>query len=380
MDNKGCGQLWLCNCKLWCNTDAGCRPHSKTVCEQTNEDMSQVLRFATIGCGAIVEKSFLPAVIAHKHAALIGATRKDIDRLESFCREHRIDRAYPNVDALLDDPEVDAVYIATPVGTHYDLIVASAEHGKHILCEKPLALDRNEATAAAAVCSANGVKLSVAYYRRQFPEITEIGSLLTRKCLGTVLSINFHHGSWYAPAANSPGSWRIDPELGGGGALMDIGSHRLDLIQYLTSGIERVLCRLSRQVHTHWPVEAGATVLAGLKDGGEGHVSVCFNQKQGSDSLEIYGEDGNVRCPRLGQGRIIVEQNGACEEVDCGGPTAKSATHIPLLRSFIDDIQSGTPNPFAAAGVLPTEIALAACYRSAKESRWVEVEETGGER
>ena len=333
--------------------------------------MSQVLRFAAIGCGAIVEKSFLPAVTAHKQAALIGATRKDIDRLESFCREHRIDRAYPNVDALLDDPEVDAVYIATPVGTHSDLIVASAEHGKHVLCEKPLALDRDEATAAAAACSANGVKLSVAYYRRQFPEITEIGSLLTRKCLGTLLSINFHHGS--------PGSWRLDPELGGGGALMDIGSHRLDLVQYLTSGIERVLCRLSRQVHTHWPVEAGATVLAGLKDGGEGHVSVCFNQKQGSDSLEIYGEDGNVRCPRLGQGRVIVEQDGACEEVDCG-PTAKSATHIPLLRSFIDDIRGATSNPFAVAGVLPTEIALAACYRSARESRWVEVEETAGGR
>ena len=330
------------------------------------------LHFGAIGCGAIVEKSFLPAIHANPRAVLLGATRKDTGRVASFCKAHGIERPYSSFEELLADPDIDVVYVATPVAFHVDQIVAAAEHSKHVLCEKPLGLNREETARALSACSEKGVKLSVAYYRRRFPEIGFIQSLLRKEALGTLLAVRFFHGTWYSPEPDADASWRLSPTLGGGGALMDVGSHRLDLIHFLCGRGRRAFCRLSHQVHDHWRVEAGATALLELVEGAEGQVSVCFNQKERTDSLWMYGSRANLHCPRLGEGKLILYEDGREETVHLD-PTPKSRTHVPVIESILGELLDGADNPFTAEHVMVTEETLDACYRSAKEGRWVEL-------
>jgi len=332
------------------------------------------VNFGALGCGSIVERSFIPAIKVSPKATLLAATRSNTSKLADFCEANNIERAYPTTEALLSDADIDVVYIATPVGLHVEQIIAAAESGKHVLCEKPLGLNREESLKAQHVCSVNGVKLSVAYYRRGFPEVVYIRKLLAERRLGTLLCVKFHHGTWYSPDLGKESSWRIDPELGGGGALMDVGSHRIDLVQFLCGPTRRVCCRLSHQVHEGWPVETGATALLELVEGGEGHVSVYFNQRQKTDSLWIYGSEGNICCPKVGGGEVVVETDGECKSVALE-PTPKSGTHIQLVNCVSGEILEGSENPFSVENVIASETILDACYRSARENAWVSIED-----
>jgi len=332
------------------------------------------ITFGTVGCGAIVEKSFIPAVQQNTRAKLLAATRNDRAKLADFCRSYGIERPCSSLEEMLGDPQLDVIYVATPVACHFAHVLAAAEHGKHVLCEKPLGTNLAEAREAFEVCQRKGVRLWVAYYRRAFPEVTRIQKLLSAEVVGQLLLIRFHHGTWYMPEPSAAASWRFDPLKSGGGALMDIGSHRLDLVNFLFGKPRRAFCRLAFQVES-WQVESGATTIMELKNGGAAQVSVYFNQQEKTDSLEIYGSKGNLCCPKLGSGEIIIATEAQRQTIQVGA-TTKSQTHIPVIESVVNELLEGTDNPLAAARILPTEEIIDACYRSANEGRWIDLEES----
>jgi predicted dehydrogenase len=337
--------------------------------------MSEPIRFGAIGCGDIVERSFIPSLRHVDGAELIAATRQDHSKVGAFCKAHAIDRPYRSAAELMQDPDVDVIYVATPVGSHAEYVAAAAEHGKHVLCEKPFGKNLAEARLAAEACGAHGVRLFVAYYRRGFPEVVKIREWLQRGLFGERITIRLHNGSWYMPAIDEPGAWRIDARLGGGGVLIDIGSHRLDLVCHLFGLPARVMCRTGKAGRDDWSVEATATVLGEFDAGDEAQVTLSWAQQRDTDQLWLYGTDASVYCPHLGRGRLILRTDGGEETIDTGA-TPKALTHVPVIAGVVSGLLDGRPGAFGIEETLPTQSLIDSSYRSARESRWVDVLET----
>src|SRR5918911_4265141 len=135
-------------------------------------------RWGLIGCGDIAHKRVAPALRDLHNCDLVAVSRADSDKAESFAREFGASRWYRDWRELIADEEVEAIYVATPVHLHAEQTIAAAEAGKHILCEKPMAMSVEECDRMIAACEANQVKLGVAYYRHHYPIIERIREIL----------------------------------------------------------------------------------------------------------------------------------------------------------------------------------------------------------
>ena len=183
------------------------------------------IRWGLIGCGDVARKRVAQAIMDEPLNELVAACRRNQAKLQEFCDTFGIERAYTSVDALLADAEIDAVYIATPTCQHKPQTVAAAQAGEHVLVEKPMAMTVAQCDEMIGACWAARVKLGVDYYRRFYPMVHWIQELLKIGAIGKPLSVS-------AVTATQPGEegyWRVIPDAGGGGALMDIGSHRINV-------------------------------------------------------------------------------------------------------------------------------------------------------
>ena len=198
------------------------------------------LRWGILGCGDIVRKRVARAIQTHPACRLEAACRRDEARLQEFCKAFEVPRGYTDADELLRDAAIDAVYIATPVRLHLPQTLAAAAAGKHVLVEKPMARSVLECDAMIAACRQAGVKLGVAYYRRFYPIVARMRALVQDGAIGDVLSVSAVTSTPLALGAGEEGAWRVVLEESGGGALMDIGSHRIDLFLDLFGAIQDV--------------------------------------------------------------------------------------------------------------------------------------------
>jgi len=189
------------------------------------------LRWAVIGCGDIAYKRVAPAMVEDPGSELVAFLSNTPARAEEMRARFGARRAFSDLEALLADDEVDAVYIASPQQRHYDETLRAAAAGKHVLCEKPMALTTDECREMVAACERAGVALAVAYYRRWYPKARRIKELLDGGGIGTPVAARVMIAGKYNPAADDWKHWRVEAEAGGG-CMMDVGSHRLDLIAY----------------------------------------------------------------------------------------------------------------------------------------------------
>jgi len=200
------------------------------------------VRWGLMGCGDIVRKRVARAIQEAPGSRLLAACRRDELKLKDFCRTFGVGRFYTRDVDLLGDPDIDAVYVATPVNRHRPQAVAAAEAGKHVLLEKPMALSVAECQEIISACGQNGVKLGVAYYRRFYPLVSRMREILKAGTIGSPLSVAAVTSTRFAIQPGEEGYWRVLPGVGGGGSLMDIGSHRIDLFLDLFGEIGCLLC------------------------------------------------------------------------------------------------------------------------------------------
>jgi len=198
------------------------------------------VRWGILGCGDVADHKGGPALYNVPGSELVAVMRRDEAKAAEFARRHHARRHYGRVDDLLADAEVDAVYVATPPNSHAELTCRAAAAGKHVLCEKPMAMTVAEAQTMIDACAEAGVQLMIAYYRRFWPVALKIREVLGSGVIGTPVFARAQNQSLYRPPEDGSTPWRVDPEVAGGGYLMDIGSHRIDLLVGLLGDVAEV--------------------------------------------------------------------------------------------------------------------------------------------
>lgn len=191
-----------------------------TVRRQGNEVLLILMKqlgWGLIGCGDIARKRVAPAMRDSSLCELIAVNRAQSDLAAEFAKEFGARRWYLDWKKLLHDAEIDAVYIATPVHLHAEQTIAAAEAGKHVLCEKPMAMNVRECDQMIAACRRHDVKLGVAYYRHFYPVVERIKAIIKSGEIGTPVLVEINAFEQFNPEAGHPRSWLLKKDLAGGG-------------------------------------------------------------------------------------------------------------------------------------------------------------------
>ncbi len=294
----------------------------------------QILKWGLIGCGDIAERRVAPALRDLPNCQLMAVNRHDFSKADSFAKKFGAQRSFKKWQELIDDPEIDAVYIATPVYLHAEQTIAAARAGKHILCEKPMALNSNDCDAMIEAAETYGRKLGVAYYRHFYPVIRRIKELIRLNEIGTVVSVDIKVFSFYNPQPGEPRYWLLEPEKAGGGPMMDFGCHRIEVLLDVFGPIKNTRAVVNRRFFER-QVEDTATALFEFDSGVHGTLSAYHAAFESRDSIEIYGTTGSLLINNLNQGELrILTQNG--ERLEHWPPHAN--LHLPLIDDFTNAV------------------------------------------
>src|SRR2546425_12252561 len=229
-------------------------------------NLMKSLAWGLIGCGDIARKRIAPALRDLDLCDLVAVCRERAELVEEFAREFGARRSYETSRQLLSDIEIDAVYIATPVHLHAAQTIAAAESGKHVLCEKPMALDVGECDRMIAACRAHDVRLGVAYYRHFYPVIARIKAIVASGEIGDPVVAQIEAFEWCNLQPGDPRSWFMKKAEAGGGPMFDFGCHRLEVLIDLFGPVRRVTSTVANVVFDR-EVEDTAIALLELERG-----------------------------------------------------------------------------------------------------------------
>ncbi len=291
----------------------------------------EIIRWGIIGAGDIVRKRVAPAINDLPNCELAAIVRASADKAEEFAREFGAKRWYADWQELLGDAEIDAVYIATPVYLHARQTIAAAEAGKHILCEKPMAMNAAECNAMIAACKSNGVKLGVAYYRRFYPVLARVRELLASGELGRPVVAQINSFEYVDIADDDPRHWFLEKAKNGGGPMMDFGCHRLEVLTSLFGSVRRMSSLTANVEWKDREVEDTAVATLEFDSGPVATVTVTHGAFEPQDTLDIFCTEGSIHIPILNRGEIqIVSKKG---KVDESHPPSAN-TDEPLIDDF----------------------------------------------
>jgi len=258
-----------------------------------------------IGSAGIADKRTIPeGIMPSEGSRLVALMGPHGEKLKPLAEKYGIDRCYTSEDELLSDPEVDAVYIASPNYLHHRQSIAAAEAGKHVLCEKPFAMDVRECEEIIAACKKNGVKLSVGFMMRFHSCHQEAKRIAEEGRLGQLVMARAQFAGWYP---DIPGAWRQIKAQGGGGSLFDLGIHAIDLVRMFMGDVVRVSAFNDTLTH-NYDVEDSSLIIMKFESGAYGIVDSFFNLRRpaGRNALEVSGTDGSL----LSQGSIGQSSTG----------------------------------------------------------------------
>jgi predicted dehydrogenase len=319
-----------------------------------------------IGCGDIAAKRVASALRDTPGSALVAVARARAELAAAFAREHRARRSYASWKDLLGDPEVGAVYVATPVRLHPEHAVAAAEAGRHVLCEKPMALDVAGCERIRAAARAHGVRLGVAYYRHHYPIVGRLRALLGSGEIGSPVLASVQAFERFDPGPDHPRAWLLRRSESGGGPMMDFGCHRIEVLLDLLGPVERVDAFPTNVRLRNREVEDTCIARLRFRSGAEAVLSVSHAARESRDSVEIFGSDGSLHVPVLNQPRLrVVTADGARDE-DHPPP---ANLHQPLVADFVRAVQEGRDPTVTGEVGLEVSRVLDAIYGRASSPR-----------
>ena len=289
------------------------------------------VKWGLIGCGDIARKRIAPALRDSALCELVAVSRAQSDLTEPFAKQFGAKKWYEDWHEVLRDDEIDAVYIATPVHLHAEQAIAAAGAGKHVLCEKPMAMTLRECEQMIAAGCGNKVKLGVAYYRHFYPVVERIKSIIKSGEIGVPVLAQVNAFEWFNPAADDPRSWLLKKDLSGGGPMFDFGCHRIEVLTNIFGPITGVKAMIANTVFDR-EVEDTASALLRFERGACALLSVSHAAAEPKDSVHIFGSLGSIRVSILNKGKIrVVGKLGERYEVH---PPATNL-HAPLIEDFV---------------------------------------------
>jgi 1,5-anhydro-D-fructose reductase (1,5-anhydro-D-mannitol-forming) len=283
-----------------------------------------MLNWIVIGIGDISIRRVIPAIQAEPRSRLYGLVTRDPAKAVPYNTQ-----AWTTLDEALSDPAVQAVYVSTPVFLHAPQTIQSLRAGKHVLCEKPMAMNEAEARLMVQTAEETGRTFGVAYYRRMYPKVQRAKQLLAAGAIGQPVLAELTCHGWF-DENESHRNWLIDPAQAGGGPLYDVASHRIDVLNFLFGQPGRVTGQLLNAVH-HYAVEDNATVMIEYPGGERGIVDVRWHSKVARDECRIRGTDGEMELSPLNGPELIYP--GGRENLP---PHAN--LHYPMIENFVDAV------------------------------------------
>ena len=260
---------------------------------------SRKLKWGVAGCGRFAEQTFLPTIKMLRKSVVTSLYSSDINRSKSLADKFGIEKYFNSYDEFLKS-DINAVYISSANSNHYREVIEAAKAGKHILCEKPLAMTSLEAEEMVKACEQNNVQLSVNYVYRYHPLIIKTKEIIDKQMLGKIISMNLNFNIDAPPGSN----FRFDKKQSGGGALRDLGTHMIDLLRYFGGEIVSINGVLDNIIYKS-EVEDFSCAIVKFQSGGYGFFNVSFNSKKSFNSIEVLGHRGALSLDNLIGGRLL---------------------------------------------------------------------------
>jgi predicted dehydrogenase len=336
----------------------------------SGEESMSAIRFGILGATGFAAKRPLPGLLKARSCAVraIHGPPEHQTVLDELARAHHIPRIYTTVEGLLADSQINAVYVATPAYLHKQHVILAARAGKHVLVEKPMALTLGDCRQMIAACRRAKVKLQVGYMRRFHPCHAKIKRLLDAGRLGKIVEARIQTHLWYPPAV---GAWRQDPALGGGGAMMDMGSHCLELLEFLFGPIRWVEA-VTANVVFDYPVEDLAIATVGFASGAVGIIDTSFAIPHRQNVLEIYGTEATLLARRTAgpftdPGLWLLDQRGVRPVPVKAQKDQYQAEFEHFARTILENRQPEVDGPSGLRNLRQ----LLAIYQSARQQRRV---------
>jgi len=292
-----------------------------------------MLNWIVVGIGDISIRRVIPAIQAEPRSRLYGLVTRDAAKSAPYNT-----RVWSTLDEALSDPAVDVVYVATPVFLHAPQTIQSLRAGKHVLCEKPMAMNEAEARSMVQAAEESGRTFGAAYYRRAYPKVRRAKQLLEAGAIGKPVLAELTCQEWRDGNASAR-NWLLDPTLAGGGPLYDIASHRIDVLNFFFGQPLRASGHLSNVVH-HYAVEDNATVMIDYAGGARGIVDVRWHSKVKRDECRIRGTEGEMDLTPLNGPELIYPRGS--ENVRENLPP-NGNLHYPLIENFVAAVLDKTP-------------------------------------
>jgi predicted dehydrogenase len=252
--------------------------------------MNQI-NWGIIGCGNVTEVKSGPAFNKVANSQLVAVMRRDARLAEDYAKRHKVPKWYSNVDDLINDPEVNAVYIATPPNVHLEYAEKALRAGKPTYVEKPMALTAQECYEMNRISRETGMPLFVAYYRRALPLFLKLKHLIDINTIGAIRAVNVQlHRPPYDEEVgpNAQPRWRVLPEISGGGHFHDLASHQFDYLEYLLGPITNAT-GIARNQAGLYPADDSVVANFEFASGVLGNGSWCFtvNKEQSTDETQL---------------------------------------------------------------------------------------------
>ncbi|MEA1950316.1 MAG: Gfo/Idh/MocA family oxidoreductase [Planctomycetota bacterium] len=301
--------------------------------------MPNKVNIGVIGAGGIAYRKTIPGMLEAKNCRLTAVM--DPVGVNKIAKEFKA-KPYKTEAQLLADPDVDAVYIASPVNMHARQIKMAARAGKHVLCEKPLTLNLKQARAAVDACRRNKVFLQEGYMMKFHGAHARIKQLVDEGRLGKIVYMRAQLSCWYPKIK---GAWRQDPRSGGGGALVDMATHLYDLLEYFGGPIQRIAAMTGRLVQDYRSEDSSTTLLE-FKSGAQASVDCffCIPDEASRTRLEVYGSQGSI----LSEGTIGQSTGGKLEGIFGLGDAAYDAAQDKDAQRKFARLAFKKINPYTA--------------------------------
>ncbi len=310
------------------------------------------INWGIIGAGDVCEVKSGPGFYKAQGSALAAIMRRDKDKAADFAKRHNVAKHYTTADELINDPDVNAIYVATPPHLHKEYAIKALNAGKPVYVEKPMALDYNECLEMTQAAKRNQQKLFVAYYRRSLPYFLKVKELIDNGFIGKPIAVNIKQfrAPFSSDFESDTQTWRVDPNLAGGGYFYDLAPHTIDILDFLLGKItdaKGYTANLGGLYNTEDTVSASFQFENGAL--GTGIWSFITEEKSNIDSVEILGTKGKIQFAVFDFTPIQLTTSEGLHEF-----TEENPQHIqqPLIQEITNELlgKGLSPSP-ASSGI-----------------------------
>lgn len=276
----------------------------------------KMINWGIIGCGNVTEVKSGPAFNKVKNSRLMAVMRRNAALAEEYARKHNVPKFYSKASDLINDPEINAIYVATPPAFHAEYAIKAMKAGKPVYIEKPMALNYSECQKINKASEKFNVPVFVAYYRRALPGFLKVKEIILNGAIGKVRFVQIQLIT--SPSEDEMSgklSWRVDPKIAGGGHFFDLASHQLDYLDFLFGPVQRVHPVVINQAGLYKAEDyVSADFTFGNKIAGTGIWCFSASPLCSRDIIEIVGENGLIKFSCFSFEPIVLENNEGRKE------------------------------------------------------------------